>query len=159
MTWGNPPKFVNVDKPVAKKVTPEQLAKSGSEDAHQMALFAWAAEASQQYPQLKWLFAIPNGGQRHIAEATKLVATGTRAGVPDVFLPCVGRSSIDGCVIYIGCWIEMKIERHRNKKYGGLSNEQMEWQNYLLSAGYHWAVCYSWIEAKETLIAYLEGKL
>jgi hypothetical protein len=157
MVWNNPPKFINVDKPKSKKVTPEMLAKSGSEDGMQAALFCWAAEASKQYPQLKWLFAVPNGGQRHIVEATKLVATGTRSGVPDVFLPAPIRQYPDGS--YHGCWIEMKIEKHRNKKYGGLSNEQMKWQNYLLSAGYHWAVCYSWIEAKDTLIAYLEGKV
>ena len=158
MTWGNPPKFVNVDKPPAKKVTPEQLAKSGSEDGMQAALFCWAAEASVTgFPQLKWLFAVPNGGQRHIAEATKLVATGTRSGVPDVFLPAPIRLYPD--FSYHGCWIEMKIERHRSRKNGGLSDEQIEWRDYLLSAGYYWAVCYSWIEAKNVLIAYLEGKV
>lgn len=152
MTWGNPPKFINVDKPAAKKVAPEQLAKSGSEDGNQAALFCWAANNTGQYPQLKWLFAIPNGGQRHIAEATKLVATGTRSGVPDVFLPWA-----EG--FKHGCWIEMKIEKHRSRKNGGLSDEQIEWRDYLLSAGYCWAVCYSWIEAKDVLIAYLEGKV
>lgn len=157
MVWNNPPKFINVDKPKSKKVTPEMLAKSGSEDGMQAALFCWAAEASKQYPQLKWLFAVPNGGQRHIVEATKLVATGTRSGVPDVFLPAPIRQYPDGS--YHGCWIEMKIEKHRNKKYGGLSNEQMEWIEYLEQAGYYCKVCYNWIEARDTLIAYLEGKV
>jgi hypothetical protein len=36
MTWGNPPKLEpTVPKP-GKKITPEQLAASGSEDRHQM---------------------------------------------------------------------------------------------------------------------------
>lgn len=166
MTWGNLPKFVNVDKPIAKKVTPEQLAKSGSEDGHQAALFCWSASVLAQYPQLKWLHAIPNGGQRHIAEATKLVATGTRSGVPDVFLPyavwpAMFAGPLEMCKFktYHGCYIEMKIEKQRNKKNGGLSDEQVEWRDYLLSAGYYWAICYSWIEARDVLIKYLEGKL
>ncbi len=158
MTWGNPPKFVNVDKPPAKKVTPEDLAKSGSEDGNQAALFCWAATVTAQYPQLKYLFAIPNGGSRHIAEATKFVATGLRSGVPDVMLPAPIRQSwADDC--YHGCFIEMKIEKRRKQKNGGLEDDQIEWIEALQKAGYYCKVCYSWIEAKETLIAYLEGKI
>ena len=152
MTWGNPPKFVNVNKPVAKRVTPEQLAKSGSEDGHQAALFCWAAANADKYPQLKWLFAIPNGGSRHIAEATKMVATGLRKGVPDVMLPC--RNMAEGFKIsYLGCFIEMKVGKNKPSK------EQVEWISYLEAAGYYCKVCYSWIEAKDTLMAYLEGKV
>lgn len=150
MTWGNPPKFVNVDKPVAKRVTPEQLAKSGSEDGQQAALFCWAADAAKQYPQLAWLFAIPNGGSRNIAEATKFVATGLRKGVPDIFLPYP--RAIRNYELH-GCFIEMKVGKNKTTK------EQDEWIKYLSEAGYYCKVCYSWIEAKDTLMAYLEGKL
>lgn len=156
MVWNNPPKFVNVDKPVSKKVTPEALAKSGSEDAHQMALFCWAAANVAQYPALAYLFAIPNGGSRHIAEATKMVATGSRAGVPDVFLPSAGGGKD---AWYAGCFIEMKHSKRRNHKNGGLEDEQVDWINYLTKAGYYCKVCYSWIEAKDTLMAYLEGRV
>jgi len=156
MTWGNPPKFMPVVPPKGKKITPEALAKSGTEDGHQAALFCWAADNVATYPQLAWLFAIPNGGSRHIAEAIKLVGTGTRAGVPDMFLPVW---KIGDRKVYHGCFIEMKHEKYRNRKNGGLSDEQIEWRDYLLSAGYHWAVCYSWIEARDILISYLEGKL
>lgn len=152
MTWGNPPKFVNVDKPPAKKVTPEDLAKSGSEDGNQAALFCWAATVTAQYPQLKYLFAIPNGGSRHIAEVTKLVATGLRRGVPDIFLPWPN-------VNWVGLFIEMKTEKRRKQKNGGLEDDQIEWIEYLEKAGYYCKVCYNWIEAKDTLIAYLEGKV
>lgn len=152
MIWGNPPKFVNVDKPRAKKVTPEDLAKSGSEDGHQAALFCWSASVIEQYPQLKYLFAIPNGGSRHIAEATKMVATGLRTGVPDVFLPVAIQEDYEAAR-YHGCWIEMKVGKNKPSK------EQENWIEYLTNAGYYCKVCYSWIEAKETLIAYLEGKL
>ena len=158
MTWGNPPKFVNVDKPVAKKVTPEQLAKSGSEDGHQAAVFCWAASMLAQYPQLEWMHAIPNGGSRNIAEATKLVATGTRSGVWDIFLPVVRfNDTFDSK--YAGCYIEMKAPTARNKKNGGLSDDQIKFGEYAEKAGYYCKVCYSWIEAKDALIAYLEGKV
>jgi hypothetical protein len=157
MTWGNPPKFVPAPQPRGKKITPEALAKSGTEDGHQAALFAWAADNVGTYPQLAWLFAIPNGGSRHIAEATKMVATGTRSGVPDVFLPDpYGLVSLPS---YHGLFIEMKHEKYRNRKNGGCSDEQIEWLAALESSGYFIAVCYSWIEAKDVLINYLEGKL
>ena len=152
MIWNNAPKFIPVDQQQAKKVTPEQLAKSGSEDGHQMAVFAWAADNVDKYPQLEYLFAIPNGGQRHIAEATKFVATGLRKGVPDIFLPF-------GINNAHGLFIEMKIEKKRNTKDGGLSKEQLDWIPALKQAGYAVAVCYSWIEARDCIINYLEGKL
>lgn len=158
MTWGNPPKFVNVDKPPAKKITPEDLAKSGSEDGNQAALFCWAAANIVQYPQLKYLFAIPNGGSRHIAEATKMVATGLRKGVPDIFLPSEGFTLTQNNR-YFGCFIEMKTEKRRKHKNGGLEDDQIEWIEALQKAGYCCKVCYNWIEARDTLIAYLEGKL
>lgn len=157
MIWNNPPKFVPVAAKSSKLITPEALAKSGSEDGEQAALFCWAAQNTEQYPQLKWLFAIPNGGQRHIAEATKLVATGTRAGVPDICFPCPTNGVRENH--YHGLWIEMKIEKHRTKKNGGCSEEQLGWHEYLRNAGYYVAVCYSWIEGRDCLISYLEGKL
>lgn len=144
MTWGNPPKFVNVDKPKSKKITPEMLASSGSEDGNQMALFAWAAANTAQYPQLKYIFAIPNGGSRHIAEATKMVATGLRRGVPDVMLPWSN-------IKHAGLWIEMKAKK------GTVSREQKDWINYLISVGYAAVVCYSWEEAKKELLDYLNA--
>lgn len=157
MTWGNPPKFVPAPPKPGVKVTPEALAKSGSEDGHQAALFCWCADNVKTYPQLEWLFAVPNGGQRHIAEATKFVATGLRKGVPDVCFPCPTNGIRENN--YHGCWIEMKIEKHRKAKNGGCSDEQLKWHEYLRSAGYYVAVCYSWEEGREVLINYLEGKL
>ena len=156
MTWGNPPKLEPSKPKQGKRITPEDLAKSGTEDGHQAALFCWAADSVGKYPQLRWLFAIPNGGSRHIVEATKMVAAGTRAGVPDLMLPCAAASFYK--VKYAGCFIEMKIEKRRNQKDGGLSEEQIEWIVKLREI-YYVAVCYSWEEARDVLINYLEGKL
>ena len=98
-------------------MTPETLAKSGTEHAHQVALFAWAAVArlhgfkaadewakgakgvaelrwqSEPVDALEWLHAIPNGGVRGDDEKSRAIrggqlkAEGVRSGVPDIFLP------------------------------------------------------------------------
>ncbi len=160
MTWGNPPKLMPTQLKKGKKITPEQLASSGSEDGHQSALFCWAADNVGKHPALKWLYAIPNGGQRHIAEATKLVATGTRSGVLDTFLPwpnmCIIGTKLVG---YHGCYIEMKKPKHRNSRDGGCTKEQLEFIAYASGAGYYCKVCYTWEEARDTILNYLEGRL
>ena len=124
-------------------ITPEQLAKSGTESGNQSALFCWAATSG--IPELKWLFHIPNGGSRHIAEATKLKAMGVKRGVPDIFLPVRTTN-------YIGLWIELK------KAGGKISNEQIEWLYYLSAQGYATRVCLGWEQGRDALLEYLERK-
>lgn len=155
MTWKSS-RLQTPKPPPGKPVTPEQLAASGSEDGNQAALFCWAALNTEIYPQLKNLFAIPNGGNRHIVEAIKFVGTGTRSGVPDTMLACSG-GGMNGYLN--GLFIEMKKEIYRNRKNGGRSDEQIEWADRLTIAGYCVKTCYNWEEARDTLIAYLEGKL
>lgn len=132
-------------------ITPEDLAKSGSEDGEQAAVFCWAALNRPTYPQLKWMHAIPNGGSRHIVEANKMVGTGTRSGILDFFLPWPVK-------IYHGLYIEMKVEKHRNKEDGGLTKQQVYFKAYADNVGYKTAVCYSWQEARDAIIEYLELK-
>lgn len=162
MTWKSSrlqtPKL-KLEKTKSKMITPEQLAASGTEDGNQMALFAWAALNTETYPQLKNLFAIPNGGNRHIVEAIKFVGTGTRSGVPDMMLAySSAKFPHESDMWYHGLYIEMKKEMYRNRKNGGRSDEQIDWGNRLTAAGYCVKTCYNWIEAKDTLIAYLEGR-
>lgn len=157
MTWGNPPKLISDPPKKGKKITPEQLAASGSEDGEQAALFCWAADNLEKYPDLKWLHAIPNGGSRHIAEATKMVGTGSRSGVWDIFLPLPIQTNWANQ--YAGLYIEMKKEKRRNEKDGGLSKEQLEFGAYAERVGYFCAVCYNWKEAVEILIKYLEYRI
>lgn len=146
MTWGNPPKFIPDPTKKGKLIQPEDIA-GASEGSQQKALMVWAALASSQYPQLKWLVHIPNGGTRNIREAVELKAQGVKAGVPDLMLP-VGFNGG-----YFGLFIEMKVKPNK------LSEEQKIWIMGLGDLGYCCKVCYSWIEARDTLIAYLEGKL
>lgn len=157
MTWGNPPPFKSDPPKKGKTIIPEMLAASGTEDGHQAAIFCWAAMNVGIYPALKWLHAIPNGGQRHIAEATKLVATGVRSGIWDIFLPLPIQTQWANQ--FAGLYIEMKEPSKKTKKNGGLSEDQIEFGGYAGSMGYFTAVCYSWEEARDVLVKYLEGKL
>lgn len=160
MTWGNPPKLEPTKPKQGKKITPEDLAKSGSEDGAQMAVFCWAADNVGKYPSLKWLHAIPNGGQRNVIEAGKLVAAGTRSGVWDIFLPSPMHTGGPlNFKQFHGCYVEMKKPERRTHKDGGLRKKQVEFGQYAKNNGYYCKICYSWEEAREVLINYLEGRL
>jgi hypothetical protein len=125
--------------------TPEQLANAGTEAAHQTALFCWAVLPEQQkkYPDLKLMFHIPNGGTRNKAEAGNLKAQGVKSGVPDIYLP-VPRAG------FHGLWIEMKVKNNKPSK------EQDEWISELSKRKYAVSVAYSWVQATEHLIYYLQ---
>lgn len=137
-------------------ISPAQLAKSGSEDAEQMALFAWCALNFKQYPQLKWMHAIPNGGYRNKAEAAKLVATGVRKGVFDVFLPVMKWEAPRLISKYGGLYIELKKRGREKEKAGGMSEAQQEFMTYANLAGYKAVVCYGWEEAVAAIEEYLK---
>lgn len=122
-------------------ITPEQLA-GRTEHSQQVALFAQAALHVKQYPQLEWLFAIPN------ANSHKMVSEGVRAGVPDICLPWP-------VFPYHGLYIELKIESRRQEKNGGCSPDQLDYLDYLSKAGYRCHVCYSWKDAWRVIEKYL----
>jgi VRR-NUC domain len=127
-----------------KKITPEKLAASGTEQGHQTALFAWMADNLHLYPELRWAFHIPNGGIRDPITASRMRAMGLKAGVPDIFLPVTRRQKH-------GLFLEMKIER------GKLSDNQNDWIDILRMYNYEVAVCYGWEAARDFLIEYLRG--
>lgn len=108
----------------------------------QTALFAWAQLASLRLPELRLLYAVPNGGHRHPAVAGKLKAEGVKPGVLDIHLP-VPRGP------YHGLWIEMKSSR------GQLSKHQKAWAEALADEGHAVHVCRSYEEARDALEAYL----
>lgn len=114
-----------------------------SEAQEQRALFQWAGYAEQQYPELKLLHHIPNGGKRDVRTAANLKKEGVKAGVPDICLP-VTRGQ------YHGLYIELKTVK------GKVQKNQKEWLNALNSEGYATKVCYGWLEAKEVIEKYLE---
>lgn len=140
-------------------ITPEQLANSGSESGHQKALFCWAVQSG--IPELKWLFAIPNGFYATAAQKGKMKAEGLRSGVADICLPV--RISRHVAAFHFkdyscGLYIEMKMADKRNRKNGGLSDEQLEFSQFIIGQGYQFVVAYSWIEARDAILKYL-GKV
>ncbi len=151
MTWGNPPKLTSAPIRASKVIRPEDIA-GDSEHSQQVALFAWAALSVGKYPELAYMFAIPNGFFGSAEQKAKMKAEGLRTGVCDVFLPFAINHAH-------GCFIEMKIEKYHNHKDGGCKPEQIDFINWVTSAGYYCKVCYNWEEARDTLVAYMEGKL
>jgi len=118
----------------------------------QVALFNWARFHEEKYPILGLLFAIPNGGHRHITVAKKMKAEGVKAGVPDICLPVPTMRPKDefGELFMIpGLFIEMKYGSNKPTK------NQKRWLKSLEEQGYKTAVCYSDQEAKELIVNYL----
>lgn len=122
---------------------PASLLPTESEE--QIALFQWAEWYTGQYPELEYLYHIPNGGLRNKATAGRLKAEGVKSGVPDVCLPVKNRE-------HSGLYIEMK------RRIGGKTSEkQKRWLEFLASQGYLTAVCNGWQEAAALILRYLRG--
>lgn len=165
-------------------MTPQQLAKSGTEHGEQAALFCWAAVAHlngfesaaewlkgknyspqirfnpKPVPELKWLHAIPNGGSRGDTAKSRAIAggmmkaEGVKKGVADVCLP-VKRGE------YSGLYIEMKRPSERPKtetSKGGISDEQAEFIQFVRMQGFGAVVCYCWQDAAQIIMQYLSYK-
>ena len=117
-----------------------------SEHDEQVKLFQWARMSEGRWPELSLMFAIPNGGKRHVAVARKLKAEGVKAGAPDICLP-VGR----------GGWNALYIElKHgRNKA----TQEQRWWIGELRAYGNRAEVAYEFEGAKALIEDYLEDGL
>ncbi len=116
--------------------------RAPTEHDHQKALFEAAARLSPQYPELNMLYAVPNGGHRHIAVARKLKAEGVKAGVPDVCLP-VPKGS------YHGFYAELKVGKNKPTK------KQYEWIKALRSYGYFAKWYNGWEDLWNDLMAYI----
>lgn len=137
---------------MAITITPESLAEGNTEHGHQSAIFSWAALNKDKYPDLKWLFAVPNGAWRNKIVATRLMAEGVKAGVPDIWLP-VRRGQWSGLIIEL-----KKLPKKSTHKRPQASDKQGEWIDFLRTQSYGAIVCVGWLEARQNLIEYLEYK-
>lgn len=157
-------------------ISPWALATNGSEHAEQSALFCWlsiaerfgiqcanepacytvkgAADAfrpSVAIPELKWVFAIPNGGSRGDSKSSAMMqgalmkAEGVKSGVSDIFVP-IARHGLHGL------FIEMK-----RADGGTLSAQQIAFGAAMKGQGYGFVCCHGWIEAANCIIAWLYG--
>ncbi len=110
-------------------------------------------EPSEYYEQLKTVvylqkknipvFAIPNGGSRHMLEAVKLKKSGVSPGVPDLMVP-VARHGFHG----------MFLELKRIGKAGTVSDNQRWWIGVLQAQGYRCEVCAGFEAAKAVIDEY-----
>ena len=114
-----------------------------TEDEEQEMLFEWASMMLGKYPELESMYAIPNGGLRSKATAARMKRTGTKAGIPDICLPC----SRHGCN---ALYIEMKRIRG-----GRLSPAQCTMIEKLTHQGNRCAVCHGFDEAQKEILDYL----
>ena len=132
---------------------------SATEHDEQAALFRWAAFLAPRRPELRLLFAIPNGGARDARTAAKMKAEGVRPGVPDVCLP-VARTGPDGRT-YGALWLEVKRPAARAlfeaRRAGTLRPEQRAWLEALSGAGQAAIVAHGFEAARAAIEAYLDG--
>ena len=94
------------------------------------------------HPELDLLYAIPNGGERHILVAKKLKAEGAKPGIPDYHLP-VARGG------FFSLYVELKTLT------GSASREQIKVARKLEAAGHRVVICRGWELALAEILAYL----
>ena len=128
----------NLTAPKPEKLPPPLERKS------QAAVIDWARWASGQWPELRFLFAVPNGDKRSAVTASLLVSQGVKPGVPDLILP-VARAG------FISLAIEMK------RKPNTPTSLQKEWLTALEGFGWLAIVCYGAGEAIAALEAYVKA--
>ncbi len=119
-----------------------QQYRKRSEATEQERVIEWCGWRERQYPELKLIFHIPNGGSRNKLEAANLKRQGVKAGVPDLCLPAAR------CGFH-GLYIEMKYGSNKT------TDNQEEWLEALDFQGYKTAVCYGADEAIKVISEYL----
>ena len=122
-------------------MSPEAYAKSGTEHAHQVALFMWMSQHLEIYPKLKWAYATPNGGERNPIVASRLKAEGVKAGVSDILLPFRSKG-------YSGFYIEMK------KPGGKESADQKKFGDFVTSESFLYKCFDHWEKARDAILWY-----
>lgn len=120
------------------------MAKNPTEHQEQVSVIEWVIEHEEEFPVLKTLYAIPNGGHRHMAEAIRLRDEGVRKGIPDLCLPCSRHG-------FNALYIEMK------SKSGSVSDDQTAMIEMLVDCGNMVVICWDALSAIQTIISYLDN--
>jgi hypothetical protein len=113
-----------------------------SEHDEQAALIVWCQLNEGRFPELHYIYAVPNGARTSPNQARRLKEEGMKSGVPDLCLP-VPRGP------YHGLYIEMK------KDGGRASTEQKKWLAFLKAQGYYTSLSFSFEQAKDVIEFYL----
>lgn len=114
-----------------REKAPRVAVPSEHSEAVQLMYLARLHEA--KHPELRWLFAVPNGGHRNKAAAGKLKAEGVKSGVPDYLMPV---TKFSGMTRYCGLALELK-----RTKRSQTSSEQSDWLNHFDDQGWRAVVC------------------
>lgn len=114
-----------------------------TESEEQIKVIQWCKRNTHLHPELDEIFAIPNGGKRHIATASRLKLEGVKPGIPDLFLSVARRG-------FHGLYIEMK------SMVGDLSPAQKKRIPKLKARGYAVIVCKGAAKAIHLIKSYLK---
>jgi len=123
----------------------------------QVIVMNWCLLNKKKYPCLGFIYAIPNGGDRHAAVGAKMKAEGVKKGMLDWCLPWPKQDFIAGEIVgkgnfYVVCglYVEMKVSPvgyPNSRPLSKISNDQKEWIKYFLDVGYEVKVAWSADEA------------
>lgn len=119
-----------------------------SESDLQIALMRWCETQMSKFPELKWIHHISNGGRRDSREAMSLKSQGVKAGVLDLHLP-VSRGGFHGLMLEL---------KRPGSKCKPPSKEQIEYISFLEEQGYCTIVSNDFVQLKELIVNYLEGR-
>ena len=115
---------------------------SRTEADEQKAVIQWCVLMEGRWPELEYIYHVPNGGSRNAKEAANLKAQGVKPGVPDLELPAArGR--------YTGLHIELK---HGNNK---VTADQDRFLKALRKMGRCAVVCYEAEPAIQVISEYM----
>ena len=114
-----------------------------SEELHQFYLFDFIRANESQFPELKRIYHVPNGGKRSITVARKMKRAGVRPGIFDVSCDTARNG-------FRGLRFELKFGRNK------LTDEQEDWLAYYEAEGYQTGVFYTWVEAALAIIDYFD---
>ena len=115
------------------------------EAKEQAVVISWCEMQKNKYPELSMIYHCPNGGYRNKIEAANLKRQGVKSGVPDLFLPVPRKNKH-------GLFIEMKWGNNK------CTPNQNKWILKLSKLDYEVKVCYSSMEAIDTIKEYLGMK-
>lgn len=117
------------------------------EHALQVAFTNWrrGPKTLSRYPQLRWAYAIPNGGKRTKRTAGRLKAEGLEAGVFDYCIPVPSKG-------YAGLYLEFKAGKNN------LTDLQREFRDFAESQKYCCAVAWDLMTTIHLVENYLGGE-
>lgn len=130
--------YNTVNKGVNKKNVTKQVTAQQLEDEIQHKCYLWFNNTfclkNKSFRYL--IFAVPNGGHRHILEAMKFKNTGVLAGVSDLIV-VLPRNVL---------FIEMKAEN------GRLSDSQKDFKERVEALGFKYFVCWSESDFRKVIL-------